>query len=77
MKPNNPEPDVEALVAMLDGLMASGTQHINLEVGDETRVQTVNSTDCGRLGACAQPNFNPDADDAEQDSDAESDDDDF
>lgn len=74
MKPNDPEREIDELVAMLDGLIASGTQHINLEIGDETRVQTVNSRDCGRLGACAQPNFDPDE---EQEADEESDNDDF
>lgn len=68
MMPSNPEPDIEELIAMIDGLMASGTQHINLEVGVETRVQTINSTECGKAGACSVPNFDPDD---------ETDDDDF
>ena len=57
--PLKPADDQQAdeLVQMLDRLMQSGTQHINLTVGDETRIRTVNSTDCsGRPGACAQPN---------------------
>lgn len=74
MKPNDSEHEIDELVAMLDSLIASGTQHINLEIGDATRVQTVNSRECGRLGACAQPNFDPDD---EQEYDEESDDDDF
>ena len=57
MKPNEPQPDADALVAMLDELMAQGTQHINLTVGAQTRIQTVNSTECGPKGACAVPNF--------------------
>lgn len=74
MIPSKPEPDADELVAMLDALVASGTQHINLEIGEETRVQTVNSTDCCKPGACAIPNFEIDDDDeleAEEDSDNE------
>lgn len=49
--------EAQALAEMLDRLMASGTQHINLEVGAETRVRTVNSTECsGKTGPCAVPN---------------------
>ena len=55
MKPNNPAPDADELAALLDSLMASGTQHINLEIGEQTRVQTVSSTECSKPGACAQP----------------------
>lgn len=52
--PENMNPD--ELVALLDALCESGSQHINLNVGEETKVQTVNSTDCsGRNGACAIP----------------------
>ena len=57
MRPNEPQPDADALAAMLDELMAQGTQHINLTVGEQTRIQTVNSTECGPKGACAVPNF--------------------
>ena len=55
MKPNDPALDPDALAALIDSLVASGTQHINLEIGEQTRVQTVNSTDCCKPGACAQP----------------------
>ena len=57
MRPNEPQPDADALAAMLDELMAQGTQHINLTVGEQTRIRTVNSTECGPKGACAVPNF--------------------
>ena len=57
MRTNEPQPDADALAAMLDELMAQGTQHINLTVGEQTRIQTVNSTECGPKGACAVPNF--------------------
>ncbi len=61
MKPqNNPDLDAQAeeLAALLDALVESGSEHINLEVGERTRVRTVNSTDCsGKLGACAVPTF--------------------
>ena len=46
------------LVALLDALAASGSQHINLDIGEQTKVQTVNSTECNpKLGACAVQNF--------------------
>ena len=60
------EMDPEELVALLDELCATGTQHINLTVGEETTVQTLNSTECsGILGACAIPTLggDPDEDD--------------
>lgn len=65
MRPNEPQPDADELVAMLDALIENGTQHINLTVGDKTRVQTVNSTDCGPKGACAVPNFDLNDEDPE------------
>ena len=59
------DPDPDELAALLDRLVAGGTQHINLEVGEQTRVQTVNSTECSRPGACALPNM-PYEDDADE-----------
>lgn len=51
------EQQAEELAALLDRLFSAGSQHVNLEIGEETRIQTVNSTDCsGRPGACAIPN---------------------
>ncbi len=69
MKPTTEQEELTEydLLAMIDRLMAEGSQHINVTVGDETQVQTVNSTDCGRAGACAVPNFEFD-DDAEAES---------
>ncbi len=59
-KPNNPQ-DLDAqaqeLMELLDALMEQGSQHVNLQVGEETHVRTVNSTDCSGKGACAIPNF--------------------
>ena len=72
MDRNKPETTADDLIALIDGLIAAGTQHINLEVGAETQVQTVNSTECSKPGACSVPNF--DFDD-ETGSDEESDDD--
>lgn len=71
MRPIEPQPDADELAAMLDELMAQGTQHINLTVGAQTRIQTVNSTECGPKGACAVPNFelNDEDPDAETPSD--------
>ena len=58
MKPEQIPNDPDALAAMIDELMAAGSQQINLEIGEQTRIQTVNSTDCsGKPGACAVPNF--------------------
>ena len=49
--------DADDLVALLDSLVTSGSQHINLNIGDTTKVQTVNSTECNpQLGPCALPN---------------------
>ena len=71
MNRQNPEPDANALAALIDSLMEQGTQHINLTVGDQTRIQTVNSTECSPKGACAVPNFelNDEDPDAETPSD--------
>ena len=62
---NRHDPDPDELAALIDSLVAGGTQHINLEIGARTRVQTVNSTECSRPGACAIPNM-PYEDDAEE-----------
>ncbi|MBR5088779.1 MAG: hypothetical protein IK093_05075 [Ruminiclostridium sp.] len=51
------ESDADELAALIDRLMSSGTQHIDLNVGEMTRVRTLNSTECGRTGPCAVPNF--------------------
>ena len=54
----------DEIVALLDSLMNSGSQHINLNIGEETKIQTVNSTDCSsKLGACSIPNFEEDEED--------------
>lgn len=51
------EQQIEELAEMLDELFSAGTQHVNLTIGEETKVQTVNSTECnGKPGACAIPN---------------------
>ncbi len=65
MKQNEPDKQLEQqaqeLADMLDALVSSGSQHIHLDMGEETRVRTVNSTECsGKLGACAIPNFEED-----------------
>ncbi|MBR3631253.1 MAG: hypothetical protein IKN55_12385 [Oscillospiraceae bacterium] len=54
--------DPDALVALLDALCASGSEHINLTIGKETRVQTVNSTECCKPGACSIPTLGDDPD---------------
>ncbi len=60
MKLNDQELDAQAdeLAAMIDALVSQGSEHINLKIGEATKVQTINSTDCsGTLGACAIPTF--------------------
>jgi pyruvate-formate lyase len=69
--PMNPDAELnqqaEELVALLDALAESGSQHIHLNVGEETKIQTVNSTECNpQLGACAIPNFNGEAPDDDE-----------
>ena len=60
------------LVALLDALAASGSQHINLDIGEQTRVQTVNSTECNpKLGACAVQNFDDEDPDYHEDEESE------
>ena len=66
MRPNEPVQDPEELAAMLDALMASGTEHIRLAVGEETRVRTFRSTDCCKNGACAIPTLGKDPDDEDE-----------
>lgn len=49
----------EELADLIDSLMEGGTGHINVlsqQDGGGLTVETVNSTDCGIKGACAQPN---------------------
>lgn len=54
--PEISDQQADELVALLDALAVSGSQHINLHVGEETKIQTINSTDCsGTPGACAIP----------------------
>jgi pyruvate-formate lyase len=51
----------EELAALLDALTESGSQHINLNIGEQTKIQTVSSTECNpQLGPCAVPNFQED-----------------
>ena len=52
----------EELTALIDSLMASGTQHLNLTAGDTMQVETLSSTDCCKGGACAIPTLGEGAD---------------
>ncbi len=68
MKPQNDALDAQAeeLAALLDALVESGSGHINLAVGEQTKIRTINSTDCsGKPGACAVPTFLDEEDDDE------------
>lgn len=53
--------DADELAELLDSLVASGSQHIQLSIGEETKVQTINSTDCC-TGACAIPTLGDEPD---------------
>jgi hypothetical protein len=51
--------DPEDLVSVIDKLIADGTGRITVDLSNMDEgitFTTVNSTDCGKLGACAQPN---------------------
>ena len=62
----------DELVALLDALAVSGSQHINLDIGEQTKVQTVNSTECNpKLGACAVQNFDDEDPDYQEDEESE------
>ncbi|MCQ2408487.1 MAG: hypothetical protein MJ065_08190 [Oscillospiraceae bacterium] len=76
MKPTTEQKSLteDDLLTMIDRLMDEGSQHINVTVGAETKVQTVSSTACGMTGPCAVPNFEFDDDaDAESGDDSDSD----
>ncbi len=62
-----PELNPDELAELIDSLFAAGSQHINLNIGEETRVQTVSSTECNpNIGPCAVPNAAyPDTDEEE------------
>lgn len=83
MKTNPKDPiDLDAqaqeLVEMLDALISSGSGHIHLTVGEETTVQTVNSTDCSCGNqACAVPTFFDEDEDDSMDEDFTESDEDF
>ena len=55
-----PDDQAEELAALLDSLMEGGTQHIDLTVGAETQIRTVNSTAFCQNGACAVPTLGDD-----------------
>ena len=81
MKTTNPNPSdleqqADELVELLDALAVSGSQHINLDIGETTKVQTVNSTECNpKLGACAVINFDEEDPDFQKDEESEDSDD--
>ncbi|MBR1723711.1 MAG: hypothetical protein IJ723_01640 [Ruminococcus sp.] len=56
MKEENGEP--EDLASVIDKLMADGSGHLHVDLSNMENgitFTTVNSNDCGTLGACAQP----------------------
>ncbi|MBO5104922.1 MAG: hypothetical protein J6B74_07685 [Ruminococcus sp.] len=55
---NIPTENPEELAELIDKLMSQGNGHVNIDVienGKGFRVDTVNSRDCGKQGACMQP----------------------
>ena len=56
----------DALVELLDALCEAGSQHIDLSIGEETRVQTMNSTECCKAGACSVPTLGEDPDEEDE-----------
>lgn len=59
--------DADELVALLDHLCETGSEHINLNIGEQTKVQTVSSTDCNpQLGPCAVPNLGEEPEDEDE-----------
>ena len=58
-KEDNGIGEPEDLVSVIDKLIADGTGRITVDLSNMDEgitFTTVNSTDCGKLGACAQPN---------------------
>ncbi len=54
----SPTDSPEELAELIDKLMAQGNGHVNIDIidgGNGLRVDTVNSRDCGKKGACMQP----------------------
>ena len=66
LKEDNSNGEPEDLAAMIDKIFKQGSGHlvIDLDAAEEgMRFTTANSTDCGALGACAQPTEFIDEDD--------------
>ena len=59
------------MVTVSDVAASMGGSQIYLEVGEQTRIRTVNSTDCSsKKGACAVPNFDYNDEDDDENSHA-------
>lgn len=62
-----PTDNPKELAELIDKLISQGNGHVNIDVienGKGIKVDTVNSRDCGKLGACMQPNeLEPDDED--------------
>lgn len=57
-KDENSNGEPEDLASVIDKLMADGSGHLTVDLNnmeDGITFTTVNSSDCGKLGACAQP----------------------
>ncbi len=63
----NLDTQADELVELLDSLVKTGSGHINLQVGEDTVVQTVKSNDCGMGNmACHIPNLSSEDDEDDE-----------
>ncbi|MBR4622434.1 MAG: hypothetical protein IKO44_02740 [Ruminococcus sp.] len=56
---NGGEGELDDLVRMIDRLIEQGDGHLTIDVDDTAdgiRINRFSTTDCGKVGACAQPN---------------------
>ena len=60
------EGELDDLVSMIDQLMEQGSGHLTIDIDEDedgVKVHRYSTSDCGKLGACAQPNEASDDDD--------------
>ncbi|MGN0594751.1 MAG: hypothetical protein ACI4I6_06295 [Hominimerdicola sp.] len=65
-KKDEDEAQVDELVEMIDKLIGEGGGHLTIDVDEMVqgvKVKTYRSNDCGKKGACCQPNEKVDDDD--------------
>ncbi|MBR1392877.1 MAG: hypothetical protein IJ561_03470 [Ruminococcus sp.] len=57
-KDNGETGELDELVSVIDKLMEQGDGHLTIDIDDTQdgiKVKRFTATDCGKLGACAQP----------------------